>query len=112
MTKTTKALLALTLTATFGAAAVYGLKDTEFKTPLATPEDSAVAICINTVNPALHTLNTGETMVVRSLAGGKSWEFTDIVTKQKTRIKPEDLPNITCASVKSPLKTGKQSFGH
>lgn len=111
MKNTTKALLAVTLTASFCAAAVYGLKDTEFKTPLATPEDSAVAVCVNTADPAVHTLRTSETMVVRSLAGGKSWEFTDIVTQQKTRIKPEDLPNITCASVKSPIKTGKHNFG-
>jgi hypothetical protein len=112
MMKKRTAALALTLTAAFTGAAVYGLKDTEFKTPLAAPEDAAVAVCIDTVNPAVHTLNTGETLVVRSLAGGKSWEFTDIITQQKKRIQPEDLPNITCTSIKSPLKTGKQSFGN
>lgn len=110
MKGTTKALLALTLTASFGGAAVYGLKDMEFKTSLASPEDAAVAVCVDTAKLSVHTLNTGETMVVRSLAGGKAWEFTDIVTQQKKRLQPEDLPNITCASVKSPLKTGKQSF--
>lgn len=111
MKKTVAAIAALTLSATFGGAAVYGLKDKEFKTPMAAPEDAQVMLCVDTEAKAVHTISTGEAVVVRKIFDGKQWEFTDMVTQQKKRINPDNVANMTCATVDYPIKPGKRAFG-
>ncbi|MDY0008621.1 MAG: hypothetical protein RBS08_02850 [Bdellovibrionales bacterium] len=111
MMKNKIAIAALTLTAAFAGAAAYGLKDHEFKSPLASPEESKLVVCVDTKTPALHTLDTGETVIVRSLFAPQTWEFTDKITQQKKRITAENIANMECASLVSPIKPAAKTFG-
>lgn len=111
MKKTAQAALVLAFTAAVAGGGAYALKDKEFKTPMAAPENAEIMICVDTEAKAVHTLDTGSTAVVRTIFGGKSWEFTDMVTQQKKRITPANVENMTCATMPSPLKQGPKAFG-
>lgn len=113
--KSKTAIAALTLTATFaGAAAVYGLKDAEFRTPLKLEDGQThgYMLCADKNDATIYAFDTSKTETVWRPMGENSWEFKDIITQQKREILESKRDNLSCMKVDhDTIRVLKSTFG-
>ncbi len=112
-----KTAIALTLTAAFAsAAAVYGLKDAEFRAPLEFKDGGktthGIMLCADTNNATVYAFDTSKTQAVWRPLGENSWEFTDIITQQKREILESKRAGLSCMKVdKDTINVLKSTLG-
>ena len=111
-----KTAIALTLTAAFAsAAAVYGLKDAEFRAPLEFKDGKtphSIQLCADKANATIYAFDTSKTQAVWRPLGENSWEFTDIITQQKREILESKHKDLTCMKVdKDAINVLKSTLG-
>lgn len=110
-----KTAIALTLTAAFaGAAAVYGLKDAEFRAPLELNDGHThgIMLCADKENATVYAFDTTKTVAVWRPMGENSWEFKDIITQQKREILESKRENLSCMKVdQDVIKVLKSTLG-
>lgn len=111
-----KTAIALTLTAAFAsAAAVYGLKDAEFRAPLEFTDGKTqhgIMLCADKANATIYAFDTAKTQAVWRPLGENSWEFTDIITQQKREILESKRAGLSCMKVdKDTINVLKSTLG-